>query len=483
MLLTTLALGQEASPSVEGRLLWGVARHAGAEHDGVDTLTYDGVTPTSVSLEGAAWLLLSRHLGVRAAASHQGLSLLDGQAVVTQGSLWRAEAAVAGRLTPGPLRIELDAGYLLRQLPVFGSVDAPRFAALTRQGVLLAARAGVTVGRLAVDAFFELPLVFKVNGQTASATAFRTGASARVQLFDTGELSWGAVLDGSWGGDTVQGASFSTSEHELRANLGLSVVWPRPLPEAPVVRPALLSVSVTGDGRPLVGATLSGTSATGPLSGVTDAAGRWELELPPGEVHLRVEQAPFVAVERTVSLVEGQAQTVSLALEPPAPTTGTLEVRAQTPDGHPVVAHVELGARAVETDSQGLARFTEVLPGIAQVKASAPGFVSASEAGSIVAGKSTRLTVTLAPEKKRVPATIRGHVRDARGGKPVSATVEVRELHQTLTCDDAGGFVASVPGERRYTLSVSAPGFVSQSKTVTVHDGDETIFNLDLTHR
>ena len=87
--------------------------------------------------------------------------------------------------------------------------------------------------------------------------------------------------------------------------------------------------------------------------------------------------------------------------------------------------------------------------------------------------------MTLVPEKKRVPATLSGQVRSARGGKPVVAQLEVRELKQTISADDAGAFSVQIPGGK-YTVRISAPGFVTQTKSVTVRDGDQAIFNVDL---
>jgi uncharacterized membrane protein len=87
--------------------------------------------------------------------------------------------------------------------------------------------------------------------------------------------------------------------------------------------------------------------------------------------------------------------------------------------------------------------------------------------------------VTLVPEKKRVPATVSGQVRSARGGKPVVAQLEIRELKQTIAADEGGAFSVQIPGGK-YTVRISATGFVTQTKTVTVRDGDQAIFNVDL---
>jgi uncharacterized membrane protein len=91
----------------------------------------------------------------------------------------------------------------------------------------------------------------------------------------------------------------------------------------------------------------------------------------------------------------------------------------------------------------------------------------------------SEVVITLVPEKKQVPATLSGQVRNARGGKPVAARLELKELKQTVSCDESGQFSLQIPGGK-YTIRISATGFVTQTKTVTVRDGDQAIFNLDL---
>jgi hypothetical protein len=114
------------------------------------------------------------------------------------------------------------------------------------------------------------------------------------------------------------------------------------------------------------------------------------------------------------------------------------------------------------------------------VKVTAPQFTPADEAASIVAGRTTELKVTLVPLKKRLPATISGLVRSARGGAPVKAKLELLELKKAVEADSRGAFSIEVPGGK-YTVRISAPGSLSQTKSVAVRDGDQAIFNVDLT--
>jgi hypothetical protein len=73
---------------------------------------------------------------------------------------------------------------------------------------------------------------------------------------------------------------------------------------------------------------------------------------------------------------------------------------------------------------------------------------------------------------------MRGQVRTVRG-KPVAALLKIPEAQiNTRTASD-GRFHVRVPGGR-YTVVFEAPGFVRQSKTVEVADGDQAIFYVDL---
>jgi hypothetical protein len=118
-------------------------------------------------------------------------------------------------------------------------------------------------------------------------------------------------------------------------------------------------------------------------------------------------------------------------------------------------------------------------PGPVSIKVTAPSFTTGEDAASVVAGVNSEVVITLVPEKKQVPATLSGQVRNARGGKPVAARLELKELKQTVSCDESGQFSLQIPGGK-YTIRISATGFVTQTKTVTVRDGDQAIFNLDL---
>jgi hypothetical protein len=118
-------------------------------------------------------------------------------------------------------------------------------------------------------------------------------------------------------------------------------------------------------------------------------------------------------------------------------------------------------------------------PGPVAMSLELSGYQKGEEAASVVAGKTSEVSVVLTPEKKRVPATITGLVRSTKGGAPISADLEVPQMKLKTRADAKGAFSFRLEGGT-YTVKISAPGYVTQSKDVTVKDGDQAIFNVDL---
>ncbi|MCE9673793.1 carboxypeptidase-like regulatory domain-containing protein [Myxococcus stipitatus] len=78
-----------------------------------------------------------------------------------------------------------------------------------------------------------------------------------------------------------------------------------------------------------------------------------------------------------------------------------------------------------------------------------------------------------------MPATLTGQVRSARGGRPVAATLLIPQAKVKAKTDANGAFTFRVKGGT-YRITISARGFLSQSKRVTLKDGEQAIFNVDL---
>jgi hypothetical protein len=114
------------------------------------------------------------------------------------------------------------------------------------------------------------------------------------------------------------------------------------------------------------------------------------------------------------------------------------------------------------------------------VEAAVPDYHPVSEVASIVALKRAELPLPLVRAKAAILATITGLVRNSNGGRPISAMLEIPEAKvKTRALGGTGAFTFRIQGGT-YSLIISAPGFITQTKTVTVKDGDQAIYNVDL---
>lgn len=479
------AAAPKADDSWQLRLRAGVAVREGAEADLGPGLSYSGYSPNDLALSGWLWLLLGDHLGLTGGVQREAFSLVDQGAAVTSGGLLRAHVGPTGRVRVGPVRLEAAASYLFQQLPVFGTVSLPAFGTVQRHGVLLAARGLVDLGPVTLEGRFEYPLALAHAGRAITSRGLGAGGGVRVQLFRTGDVKWGVLADAQWHQDSLEnlpGAeALVASQRVVRAGLALDLQWKEPLPEERP-KPALLLVRVRSAQGPLASAAVTLQQAETRRELVTDERGEARLgDLEPGDWSGAALAPGHLRAEGAVKLERGAERTLELVLPKEPPKVGSLRITVASLDGKaPLAAALEVNGQALTADAQGVALVGQLPPGPVVVKASAPGFKPGEEAASIVAFKESSLAITLVPEKKVVPATVSGHVRSARGGKPVAATLEVREVKRSVTADESGAFSTQLPGGK-YTIRISARGFVPQTKTVIVRDGDQAIFNVDLT--
>jgi hypothetical protein len=142
-------------------------------------------------------------------------------------------------------------------------------------------------------------------------------------------------------------------------------------------------------------------------------------------------------------------------------------------------AQVVVGAKELKTNAAGQVQVGALAPGPISVKVSAPEFQSVEEAAVVVAGKESEMSIPLAPAKRIGFATISGRVRSTRQGLPLVATLVIPSAKVRTRTDAQGAFSVKLkPGI--YRIIISANGHLPQTKSFTVRDGEQAIFNVDL---
>jgi len=475
------------------RLRYGIAYRTGAQQDVGPGLTYQGITPNDLAFLGWAWL---GYAGLHAQVQREGFALSDASGPVTSGGLLRMSGQLAARLPLGPLRIEPYVGYAFHQLPAFrgpdgtGSSLSPAFGPATRHALLAAMRLLLEVGFISAEVRGEVPISLAVSvpgAARAASNGFGVGGGLRVQLFNAGKLHVGAMLDAHYVVDNLVGKDASeqnvvdSQQRIVRAGLGLDLQW-----KDPVITRNLGGVVVrvvdlqTGEPLPGADVTITVGGEERPVS--PDAQGALAVrELPPGPFTLRASADGYLPFESAGSVTAGVDTPMELKLQREAPKVGALSVAVVEVETKRALAGVTVtvGNVAAKTDEKGLAKFEGLQPGPVTISLKLDGYQLGDEAGSVVAGKTSDVAVTLVPEKKRLPATITGLVRSTKGGTPIPADLEIPQAKLKTKADAKGAFTFQLAGGT-YTVKISAPGYITQSKDVTVKDGDQAIFNVDL---
>ncbi|MDX2008770.1 MAG: carboxypeptidase regulatory-like domain-containing protein [Myxococcaceae bacterium] len=477
---------KRAEELFEIRLRYGLAYRTGRQVDATGPgLSYDGLTPNDPGLHAWLFPLFDGLLGFTAGFSREGFALFDRttNARITGGGLFRAQAGVTARFRLGPARLEPVVGYSLAQLAEFTDSAAPSFRPATRHGLLLAARGLVDLGPVTIEGRFEYPLALAATdgaGARATSQGLWVGGGVRVALFRTGLALWGVMLDGAYSADRVVVGALDASQSHIRGGASIDLQWKEPEASATL---GALSVSVQlDDGSPATKARVTVQSADGEKLPAVDEAGRARVDdLTPGTITVRVALDGYVASEQTAGVTAGAETPVAFRLQKEAPKVGSLVVSVVDKQTRAALAgaQVKVGATEKTTDATGSARFEGLTPGAVSVDVSAAGFSAVSEGATVLPAVEGKIALELVSAKKREPATVSGFVRSARGGAAVTANLELPEAGLKAKADDKGAFVFRLPGGT-YTVTISAKGFVTQTKQVTVKDGDQAIFNVDL---
>jgi hypothetical protein len=281
------------------------------------------------------------------------------------------------------------------------------------------------------------------------------------------------------GTGTVASNDYRHTQVRFAVGLRVRLETPPPSSTLPQTGPGRVKGKVLSAGAGLSGAMVE---ASGGRPVRTDPAGEFELrEVGPGKVKVRATADGHKPAEQELDVPPGGEVEVSLTLERPS-GPGTIRglVKSDKPDAPIEGAEVFLeGKSSGRTAADGSFTLEKAGPGPVKVAIKAKGFKDGEEVVQVPPEAEAQVTVVLLKQGERAPATIRGLVKSATSGKPVKATVKISEVNMNVPVKADGRFVVQVPGGK-YTLSIEANGYIPQTKTVEVADGDQAIFHCDL---
>ncbi|MFO0595289.1 MAG: carboxypeptidase regulatory-like domain-containing protein [Myxococcaceae bacterium] len=452
------------------------------------TVRLNNVSPLDLHLSGALWGFRNFGLGVE---SRVELMWGKGDGVTIPYHSFDAQVLGLARLLAGSafaFEFQLGWGLLGRSallIDATGPVGAMRVFTGPALGIgaQLWATRGFTM-QFYLRASPALPLgdgSGQLNPVFGSAIGLQTAFGA--WRLGSQQLSLAATLEvqGGLGGRKASATPPPNDETyvQFSGRLGLGFLLATWVETATRVKlpppPAELRGRVTmPDGSPAVGVEVT---LDGQTQQRTGAEGRFVFAtVPSGPHHLeaRREKLTPAVLDVETPLTGDGAQ---LVLGPP---TGPGTVRGVVKqDEHPVQGVVvSCGELQAKTGADGVYELPNVGPGQVHVKTAHPDFKDADEVAQVAPGGTLELDLQLVPRNVAVKATLRGLIR-SKGGETLAATVRVVELKLKLQAKADGRFSAEVP-KGRYTVVIEAKGYLSQTKTVEVSEGDQAIFHAEL---
>ncbi len=209
-----------------------------------------------------------------------------------------------------------------------------------------------------------------------------------------------------------------------------------------------------------------------PLSGGNYSGETWHFGL--------ALQGSFLPVRASIPVVDTPpAKPIPVVVPKTGPGRVTGRIVAAATRQPVVDAQISIGdADVARSDAEGRFKIDRMLPGAVNLQISAAGFSTANEMVQISPEEESILDVSLEVLGKGSPATVRGLVRNL-AGQPLRAQVSVKGLAVAISVSPEGRFVVQIPGGT-YTFVISAPGYETQMKHVTLSDGDQAIFHAEM---
>lgn len=444
-------------------------------------LNVTGFSPTVLRLRADWWFL--KFVGLEGDLTTDFYSTrpkeMTGDAAIDEP---RRHARVDGRLGLG-VRYVSGFGLILHSGVGFGLSRVPYLAwrgttlstgtAFFNYGPVLRAGAQLYVSKLELNASLTGYIGFGSPG----LLTLEPSAYVGWRFLELNELGLTLGFDYAYLHDLDLGGRFVGDTHRFTLGVRLSFLPPKPVVvKKPDAAPTTVRVAVT-----LAGGQVA-TGATVTLDGVApeavDEKGERVMTVTPGPHELKVSLTGYRAASQKVTAAGGAETRAVIELQPlsgPGKLSGV--VRAVSKTGI-AGARVSVGESTTQTDETGAYTFAAVGPGPVKVRVEAQGYNFADEVAQVPPEGEASLDVTLEALGKGSPATVRGLIR-SRTGEALKATVVIKGRDGKVPVNAEGRFVVTIPGGE-YFFVISAPGYVSQTKKVTLADGDQAIFHCEL---
>jgi len=241
----------------------------------------------------------------------------------------------------------------------------------------------------------------------------------------------------------------------------------------------IVGTVLDASGAAVAGATVSysGTGPAGPVNGsaTTDSTGHYSAAgIAVTSYTLTVQASGYQSQNRTATVGGGSTTTQNFALTSQSTTlAGTVTDSATT---KPIAgATVTAGTASATTDANGAYSIAGVAPGTYTATATGTGYASQSASVTLSAGTTTTQNFALAPN----PGTITGTVTNASNAAPIAGAT-VSYSGGSTTTNGSGSYTLSTVAEGSYTVTVSASGYTSQSRSVSVGPGATATQNFAL---
>jgi hypothetical protein len=238
------------------------------------------------------------------------------------------------------------------------------------------------------------------------------------------------------------------------------------------------TVTNATDGADIAGVVVNddvGDSAT------TDSLGAYAISgLAPGRHTVTAAMNGFASQSKTVTVTSGQNSTADFALRS-SQTTGTVTGTVTSAAGGVIAGAVvsdNTGASAT-TDGSGAYSLAGLAAGSHTLTVAASGFVSQSRSVTVTAGQQTTADFVLAPSSATGGVT--GTVTSASDGSVVPGAAVSESGGTRATTDSSGVYTISGLAPGSHSLTASAGGFVSQTKSVNVTAGNQSSADFALT--